>query len=326
MSNYEKQGFVSGQVLTAAQLNHIEDGIEKILPAIEGKEGMQLIINSEGNLVWEEKDLTYSEQEILVFDNVSFKAEAGTQTISAAGRMFFIGQEYILYINGTKYTGEVYKASVGGMSISTGSFTLTQLGPDTVTNLFNNTGVAGTFSLYVKDKVYKIFDENYLPVSIRKGTGDNALVLNYIDSTNASGKYSVAANTGVATGSSAFAINSYSSANGSGSFASGVYSTANGTGSHVEGFRTIASGQYQHVEGKYNIEDTENKYVHIVGKGTNMVQRSNAYTLDWSGNGWFAGDVESNSVIVKSSTEGSNKRFKITVDDSGTISATEVTA
>lgn len=32
------------------------------------------------------------------------------------------------------------------------------------------------------------------------------------------------------------------------------------------------------------------------------------------------------SMILKSSTEGSTKTFKITVDDSGTISATEVTA
>ena len=30
--------------------------------------------------------------------------------------------------------------------------------------------------------------------------------------------------------------------------------------------------------------------------------------------------------IVKSSTEGSSKRFKITVDDSGVITATEITA
>jgi hypothetical protein len=52
-----------------------------------------------------------------------------------------------------------------------------------------------------------------------------------------------------------------------------------------------------------------------------------------SGSGWRkkarsitkAGTVEGKAMIVKSSTEGSTKRFKITVDDSGTISATEVT-
>lgn len=35
--------------------------------------------------------------------------------------------------------------------------------------------------------------------------------------------------------------------------------------------------------------------------------------------------VDNNEVVINSSTEGSTKKFKITVDDSGTISATEVT-
>lgn len=70
--------------------------------------------------------------------------------------------------------------------------------------------------------------------------------------------------------------------------------------------------------------DADGKYAHIVGNGSSSSARSNAHTLDWSGNAWYAGTVEGTAVIVKSSTEGSTKRFKITVDDSGTISATEV--
>ena len=35
---------------------------------------------------------------------------------------------------------------------------------------------------------------------------------------------------------------------------------------------------------------------------------------------------ELNEIIVPSSTSGSTKKFKITVDDAGTISATEVTS
>lgn len=34
----------------------------------------------------------------------------------------------------------------------------------------------------------------------------------------------------------------------------------------------------------------QGKYVHVVGNGDSLA-RSNAYTLDWDGNGWFAGDV-----------------------------------
>lgn len=116
--------------------------------------------------------------------------------------------------------------------------------------------------------------------------------------------------------------------------------------------------------------NVQGKYVHVVGNG-NKSARSNAYTLDWDGNGWFAGDVfvggasqdegvkllkageaipipQTASVgqtvvvkavdengkptewevvdpmVVSSSTPGSTKKFKIIVDDSGTISATDV--
>ena len=70
--------------------------------------------------------------------------------------------------------------------------------------------------------------------------------------------------------------------------------------------------------------NTLGKYAHIVGNGGCDLDRSNAYALDWDGNGWFAGNVECDSIILRSSTEGSNKRFKITVDDSGTLITSEI--
>lgn len=107
--------------------------------------------------------------------------------------------------------------------------------------------------------------------------------------------------------------------------AEGYHSIASGTCTHAEGCWTLASSMCQHTQGKYNIEDGDNVYSHIVGNGTSDSERSNAHTLDWSGNAWYAGTVEGTAMIVKSSTEGSTKRFKITVDDSGTISAAEIT-
>ena len=80
------------------------------------------------------------------------------------------------------------------------------------------------------------------------------------------------------------------------SHAEGNYTTASGLSSHAEGHMTTASGQYQHVQGKYNIEDTEGKYAHIVGNGTSDIAKSNAHTLDWKGNAWYAGDVQANNV------------------------------
>ena len=132
-------------------------------------------------------------------------------------------------------------------------------------------------------------------------------------------------------------------ASGSESHAEGYYTTASGGASHAEGNSTTASGNYSHVQGKYNIEDKSGKYAHIVGNGTANGKRSNAHTLDWAGVPWFQGrpqfggtaqDNGSQSVvangdkefILASSTEGSTKKFKVTVDDSGTLKATEITA
>lgn len=140
-----------------------------------------------------------------------------------------------------------------------------------------------------------------------------------------------------------------SHAEGDNTTASGDYSHAEGEGaiasrrdSHAEGRYTIASGDNSHAQGKFNIEDKSGKYAHIVGNGTATDKRSNAHTLDWRGVPWFQGrpqfggtaqDDGSQSVvangdkefILASSTEGSAKKFKITVDDSGVLKATEIT-
>lgn len=162
------------------------------------------------------------------------------------------------------------------------------------------------------------------------------------------------ANNPVGTGSfsmgrkSGSVVGAWSHAEGFDTTASGLYShaegdntTASGGGSHAEGAGTKASGNDSHVEGKYNIEDTTSKYAHIVGNGTSDTSRSNAHTLDWSGVPWFQGRPQfggtaqdqgsqtvmangDKEIILTSSTANSTKKFKITVDDSGTLTATEV--
>lgn len=80
-------------------------------------------------------------------------------------------------------------------------------------------------------------------------------------------------------------------ASGDNSHAEGFSTTASGSNSHAEGFYTKASSECQHVQGKFNIEDTANKYAHIVGNGKYDNTRSNAHTLDWEGNAWYAGKL-----------------------------------
>ena len=165
-------------------------------------------------------------------------------------------------------------------------------------------------------------------------------------STKASGAESHAeGNFTTASGNYSHAEGANTTASGTDSHAEGYSTTASGYTSHAEGFSTVASADYQHVEGIYNIDDGANgDKLHIVGNGTSL-KCSNAHTLDKSGNAWYAGDVyvgstsgtnrdagskklateeyvDGTKLIVASS---SGKKYKITVDDSGTLSATEVT-
>lgn len=66
------------------------------------------------------------------------------------------------------------------------------------------------------------------------------------------------------------------------------------------GNNLTSQGALQFIFGENNIINTgttdtynRNTYVHIVGNGTSYSSRSNAYTLDWQGNGTFAGTVSS---------------------------------
>ena len=100
----------------------------------------------------------------------------------------------------------------------------------------------------------------------------------------------------------------YIRASGKGSFCHGYISSyegydmyASGRGSHAEGSGTVANTLFSHVEGTLNIVDTKSDsaskgtYAHIVGNGTGPTSRSNAYTLDWQGNGTFSGTVSSST-------------------------------
>ena len=160
--------------------------------------------------------------------------------------------------------------------------------------------------------------------SFNKATGMYSHAEGYI--TAATGKFSHA------EGRDTIASGHYSHAEGYDTTASGYYCHAEGNGtlasyyyshaegrdtiasgdcSHAEGYNTIASGDSQHVQGQYNIEDdgtplVKNTYAHIIGNGTEDA-RSNAHTIDWSGNAWFAGNVYVGSTSGTNRDTGSKK-------------------
>ena len=95
-----------------------------------------------------------------------------------------------------------------------------------------------------------------------------------------------------ASGSRSHAEGLGTTASGIASHAEGWETTASGEESHAEGLGTTASGGTQHVQGKYNINDPDSQYAHIVGNGSSHTNRSNAHTLDWDGNAWFQGAIK----------------------------------
>ena len=92
-----------------------------------------------------------------------------------------------------------------------------------------------------------------------------------------------------------------------GSIAMGSSPLAQGSGSVAIGYKVISNAAQLFVNGSCNIKDPSGKenwydittskgtYICITGNGTSDTARSNAYTLDWSGNGTFAGTVSSST-------------------------------
>ena len=113
-----------------------------------------------------------------------------------------------------------------------------------------------------------------------------------------------------ASGESSHAEGHFTVALGENSHAEGYSTKALREGAHVEGYYTKASSSYQHVQGRNNIEDSSGIYADIIGNGDlslSLSKPSNAATVDWSGNAWYAGDVYVGSTSGTNKDEGSKK-------------------
>lgn len=181
--------------------------------------------------------------------------------------------------------------------------------------VMNEAGTAYTSYIYANDKWVKlaVIDfSKYVPVTrkVNEKTLDTDIVLTATDiggdRTKATGENSHAEGTqcealgnsshaeGIQTKASGLwshAEGSQTRANGPCSHAEGTGSWATGNSSHAEGYGTEAAGQYQHVQGKHNVIDEANKFADIVGNGADILNRSNAYALDWDGNLYLKGGV-----------------------------------
>lgn len=290
----------------------------------------------------EETTATFSAQYRLYVATISvdFSLEIGTTyKVSWDGTVYScvcyeysgsptIGNQYI--ITSTSDTGEPFIATVNSNNRTLIIYTQDTSASHTIS-------ISGMIAPITKIDAKYIPKLPYMDKVNPTGTGSFSLnrkanttvgIFSFAEglNTTASGENSHAEGWGTtASGDSSHAEGKYTTASGGISHAEGYSTTASGICSHAEGEKTIASSNKQHVQGKYNVEDSSGTYAHIVGNGTSDTARSNAHTLDWSGNAWYAGTVEGKALILPSSTPDSTKKFKITVDDSGTITATEVT-
>ena len=110
----------------------------------------------------------------------------------------------------------------------------------------------------------------------------------------------------------------FSTALGDYSHVEGFNCLAAGKSSHAEGTSIIANGENQHAQGRYNLVDTNQTYAHIVGNGDDT-SCSNAHTLDWNGNAWFAGDVYVGSTSGTNKDAGSKKLIAAPTANTGDL-------
>ena len=173
------------------------------------------------------------------------------------------------------------------------------------------------------------------------GTNTTSTDGNVIYRPIARGNYSHAEGKGtMAIGDDAHAEGQNTIAKGQDSHAEGAGTQANGRYSHAEGLASRAKGEASHAQnlgtralsdnqtalGKYNIEDANDVYAVIVGNGT-AYTRSNAFTVDWSGNTEASGDITDGSGNVLSEKADASDYLPLTGGTlTGALNGTDINA
>lgn len=148
-------------------------------------------------------------------------------------------------------------------------------------------------------------------------TGNGSLSLNRKSGTTVGYMSTTEGTDGTATGNYSHAGGYQGVATSFASYAEGQSCEASGYTAHAQGLGTKANHRSQFVFGEYNVADAstadataKGNYIEVVGKGTSDANRSNARTLDWSGNEVLAGGLKING----------NQDVKALKEDSVTVS------
>lgn len=304
--SYIKQNFASGQILKADQLNHIEEGIENIenkMPPENPGAYQQLVTDADGNIAWEDKLAYTTKEEQEFIPEVTI--EKGWTGILTASVMGSTGDRVIVTYNDVVYQGTLNTDNstiwrvIFDEGVNFPESDLLVCAPGMNANGFS-WQVGGTIKATILADKYHTLPNEYLGIAVKPGDDDTSVKI-APDSTGdgEASYYSVSMQSGHATGAYSVALGDGNS-EGALSFTQGS-GTAKGQYSAAFGKSTYASSTAQIATGQYNIEDAENKYAHIVGNGERVydperykwnILPSNAHTLDWDGNAWFAGNIK----------------------------------
>lgn len=134
-----------------------------------------------------------------------------------------------------------------------------------------------------------------------------------------------------AIGKAAHAEGDSTDASGIGAHSEGYNTIAAGDASHAGGYETLAYGLGTTAIGRFNdaSEDAKTaagefgKYVFVIGNGTSIEDRKNAFTVDWEGNVVVQKsikvptiEVEKPSIIL---TSPNGSKFKLKIGDNGAL-------
>lgn len=308
--NYIREIHNDGDILSAQLINKFEEALDTNTKAIKSQNSNLPHIISSKVLT------TVPASDIKINDNIT----VNNVSINKDRRYYieFLGSKKLCTLLVSEEIGNCIVCSIGNYNIqafknSTNIMLLIELGKNDITT-------TNFTDLILYEEEVKYLENKYLETDLvlqnsislgrvgKIGTGSSAIGM----AVEASGDYSHAEGSNTtASGYASHAEGSTTTASGVNSHAEGDYTTASGASSHAEGYGSKASSQFQHVQGKYNIEDKNRKYAHIVGNGAGDAKRSNAHTLDWKGNGWYAGKLSQEGTP----TEDKDLTTKKYVDD-----------
>lgn len=275
--NYIREIHKDGDILSAQLVNKFEEALDSNTKAIKNSKD-----TNSPHTISSKVLVTIPASDITLEDNITINN-------------LFINKDrryYIEFLNNKKLCNLLIDEEGNNVLCTIGNYRIQAYNDSTnmilvISKINEDDTTATTFTdLVIYEEEVKHLDNKYIENDLQL---QNSISLGRIGDIGAA---SSAIGVGVtASGRASHAQGVNTIASGMSSHAEGDSSTASGASSHAEGYGSKASSQFQHVQGKYNIEDKVRKYAHIVGNGAGDAKRSNAHTLDWKGNGWYAGKL-----------------------------------